>query len=163
MAKSAKLEILLRHYEGFKTRRGPVRAFIHDSADKSFHPASHEAYFRRILPCRILVALDQGSPCLDLIAETRNQSGGVRRVLWLYLFNCLPQSPENAAILTSLHRLNNSTKFIHGCETFILAQFAAGSISDAAFAERALDDSLFRSFAYSWLARKTNKGGGGVV
>ncbi len=151
------LEKTLRKYDGFQARRGPVRAFALDPAAGTFHAASREAYFQRIVHCKILVALDQGSPCLDPIAETRKQSGGVRRVLWLYLFNCLPQTPENAAVLASLHGLNNSTKFIQGCEAFILAQIAAGAISDAAFAERVLDDCHFRAFAHSWLARKANK------
>jgi hypothetical protein len=161
MPKSARLELLLRKYEGFKARRGPVRAFALDAAAGTFHPASREAYFQRILHCKILVALDQNSPCLDPIAETRSQSGGVRRVLWLYLFNCLPLAPEHSSVLTSLHRLNNSTKFIQGCEAFILAKLAAGSITDDAFAQRALDDSRFFSFAHPWLKRKANKGAGG--
>lgn len=128
--------------------------FITDPDGGTRFPASRAAYIRRLHHFKILTAVDHASPCIDSIAETKCQIGSVRRTLWLYFHDSLPEHPEKQRELTDLLATHNATLLIQGIEKIILRQLQQGRIGDSEFANNVLDDKRLMTFAQCWFTRE---------
>jgi hypothetical protein len=156
MNKSTKfLQLLAAHGTPTPHRGRPFRAFTTDPETKTFLPHSREAYALRFHQVKLLVAIDQGYEGNDPLAAVKLQLGGVRRTLWLFLYERLPTFPGKEEKLTEFKQRHGAFLLGQGIEDLILEKISSGEISDTAFAARVLDDGAFLNFADSWLNRST--------
>lgn len=128
--------------------------FITEADGDTRFPASRAAYIRRLHHFKVLIAVDHGCPCIDPIAETKHHIGSVRRTLWLYLHDCLPEFPGKQAGLDDLLATHNATLLMQGIEKIILQHLAEGRIGDRQFSSLVLDDGRLMEFARVWLNRE---------
>lgn len=120
------------------------------------YPLARAAYIRRLHHFKLLTAVDQGCPCIDPIAETKRHIGSVRRTLWLFLHECLPDFPGKQRDLADLLATHNANLLMQGIEKIILRELAGNHVTDAVFAATVLDDARMMDFANRWFSR--NKG-----
>jgi hypothetical protein len=144
-------ELITTHGVEGPSKGRPVAAFITNPITGAYHHATRDAYALRFIHCKILMAIDQGMPCINPANEVPNTSA--RRTLWLYMHYCLPEYLGKQAELRSLLDLHNANKLMQGIEQIILRKLAAGEITDAAYASAVRDDTNFFSFANAWFDR----------
>lgn len=127
--------------------------FITAADGSTRYPYSRGAYAYRLHHFKILTALDQGLPTSDPIAATKHLAGSVRRTLWLYLYECLPDFPAKQERLDDLLATHNANLLMQGLERIIVEQLDAGLVTDAGYAALIHNDQRMIHFAERWLMR----------
>jgi hypothetical protein len=118
------------------------------------YPTCRAAYIKRLHHFKLLTAVDHGYPCLDPIAETKRHIGSIRRTLWLYLHDCLPDFPAKHAGLDDLLATHNANLLTQGIEKIILQRLQQKTIGDREFAAIVLNDEHLMDFAQRWFKRE---------
>lgn len=118
-------------------------------------PLSRAAYTLRLHHFKLLTAVDQCGPCENPAAETSHCIGSVRRTLWLYIHDCLPDFPGKALQLADLLATHNANLLMQGIESSVLDRLGRGLVSDKDLASAILDDTRLLRFAGRWFNRST--------
>lgn len=138
-----------------EARRGrKPNPFITAADGSTRYPRSRAAYAYRLHHFKILTTLDQGLSTKNPIAATKHCAGSVRRTLWLYLYECLPDFPTKLQLLDDLLATHNANLLMQGLEKIILEQLAAGLISDAEYAATISNQERLLDFAQRWFSRE---------
>ena len=154
-SKNLHLLILLALYPEPTTLRGRKPSPFATSSDGSTrHPLSRGAYASRLHHFKLLTYVDQELRDEDPIKATKKCVGSVRRTLWLYAYDCLPDFPDKQELLDDLLATHNANLLMQGLEKIILKQLAAGLISDTGYAATILNENRLLDFAKRWFARE---------
>jgi hypothetical protein len=138
-----------------EARRGRKLSPFTTATDGSTrYPRSRAAYAYRLHHFKILTALDQGLSTKDPIAATKHCAGSVRRTLWLYSYECLPDFPAKQKQLDDLLATHNANLLMQGLEKIILEQLSEGLISDAEYAATISNEKRLLDFAERWFSRE---------
>jgi hypothetical protein len=142
---------LMAEYEQVTLRKGrSVSAFGREGG--GCYELARAAYCRRFTHCKILAALDQEKgEREDLLRQVANASA--RRILWIFMHECLPNYPGREAAYAALRARNNANLLIQGIQRIVTERLEAGDPTEEEFSARALDDGHFYAFAASWLSR----------
>lgn len=117
-------------------------------------PAVRAAYIQRLHHFKVLTAVDHGCFCMDPIEETKRHNGSVRRTLWLYLYDCLPDFSGKQRALDDLFATHNANLLMQGIETIILQRLQEGSAEGGEYAAIVLNDEHLMDFAQRWFNRE---------
>ncbi len=115
------------------------------------HPAAYAAYAKRLRDFKYLLAIVKGLPLDDLSTITNRLSGSFRLPLHLFLHHCLPGYPGKADMLEKHRSINAADKVMNNILGEVESSLGQGTITDAAFAARLLDDTTLIEFATKWL------------
>lgn len=145
--------LLPQYYHPGAERGRKPSPFTTEPNGDTRYPTSRAAYIKRLHHFKLLTAVDHGCPCLDPIAETKRHIGSVRRTLWLYLHDCLPDFPAKQAGLDDLLATHNANFLMQGVEKIILRCLQEEITEDAEFAAIVLNDERLMDFAQRWFTR----------
>lgn len=147
---------LLVGFDSASPVRGrPPSPFATESDGGTRFPEARAAYIRRLHHFKILTAVDQGLPCVDPIGETKHLIGSVRRTLWLYLHECLPDDPAKRGEIDDLLAAHSASLLTQGIEKLILRSLRLGNPTDAEYAATVLDNKRLMAFAHGWFNRRS--------
>jgi hypothetical protein len=146
--------LLPQYYHPGAERGRKPSPFTTEPNGDTRYPTSRAAYIKRLHHFKLLTAVDHGCPCLDPIAETKHHIGSVRRTLWLYLHDCLPDFPAKQAGLDDLLATHNANLLMQGVEKIILQRLQQKTIGDREFAAIVLNDEHLMDFAQRWFKRE---------
>jgi len=141
----------MARYEKVKLRKGRAVSAFRRSGGGCYE-LTRGAYQWRFTHCKLLAALERGEGGgEDLLGRVANASA--RRILWIFMYYCLPAFPGKEAAYGELRAWNNANKLIRGIEALITGRLEAGELSDAEFAARVREEGRFFAFAEEWLSR----------
>lgn len=155
--KTSRFATLLSSFHPAAAKRGRKPSPFSTEPDGTTRfPQCRAAYILRLHAFKVLTAVDRDCPCVDPVAETKLHIGSVRRTLWLYLHDCLPDGPGKHQELGDLLATHNANLLMQGIEKIILRHLESGNPGDHGLAARILDDNRMMDFANRWFGR--NKG-----
>lgn len=153
-SKTAHFSSLISQFPPSGPRRGRKHSpFVIGQDATTRFQACLAAYILRFHHFKLMTAVDRGCPCIDPIAETKRCTGSVRRTLWLYVYDCLPDFPGKTQGLIDLLATHDSNLLTKGIEQRVIARLLDGSVSDSFLASAILDDQRLFDFAGRWFSR----------